>query len=55
LSFHVRANSRWQKSHYLICSTPYEGSESVRSRCRDHQEEFGDVEVFRLGGGALQT
>jgi hypothetical protein len=43
------------EKHSLICSAPHEGSESGRSRCRDHQEEFRAVKVFRLGGGALQT
>src|SRR5271163_4488200 len=52
---HVRADSRKQKSHYLICSASYEGSESVRSRCRDHQEEFRATAMWKrsVSGAAL--
>ena len=35
------------ESHYLIRSAPYEGSESVRSRCRDHQEEFRATAMWK--------
>jgi hypothetical protein len=55
LAFHVRADPRWRKSHYLICLAPYEGSESEHSRYRGHREEFRAMKVPRLGGGALQT
>src|SRR6202030_1780278 len=36
---------------------PYEGSESVRSRCRDHQEEFRVMAMWKcsVSGAALCT
>jgi hypothetical protein len=58
LSFHVRADSRSRKAITRSARRPTKVPESVRSRCRDHQEEFSATAMWKRsvrGGGALQT